>query len=645
MDGRAPVRRVLRPTSLEEDESLVGAVRRCAFDHGLPSTGVLLREAVAAPHAWSNLSLRDDVDVERLAEAMRTDADEIAARMHRARRAASFVVLRTFHGTEIRGYDLRPGLRRIPAALPSDGHHRALWHVATIPFCRDTGEMLADTCARCERRLEWSAATRLNHCSVCDDKARPREGRPLPDASLRETGLMTGLLDPRATERADAKRALAPELGIIGPGAAFDLGWSIARLFDRRVDRARSDDASLPAEVKVDVLRRGSQIVGDWPCSLRTMLQGAVAEDAARAKHVLHGLRAMIAERTAWPEQAGLIDRTIPTLIGRSRPAIAELHGPLVNSDDARRELRIDPRTLRRLVEDGPLAAVDLTPSKRLCVGLDRIAVERLRDLKADCASIAEAADALGITQAGVTQLVALGEIEEHSDPALGIVRRGRQVSRAGLRALQSRIIDRTSSIDGAAIPLRRAARSIGGEKPWGRILAAAASGALPISVAAGVATSRRLTDLIAIPVAELRALSLIEDLGQDEGEADVSRIDAADILNLTPRRLLDALDGELRHVVLPNGRLCRSAVVAHARIHMSFSEISVRTGEGRGLPTRLEASGVPRLGVAGWERSAAERWVEGRRRNGGARPTDARVPDVPRSVRDAPLGRRPCRR
>lgn len=611
MEAPPPVRKVLRAIPPEPDESLVGVVRRCAFGNGLPSTGILLREAVAVPHAWSNLALREDVDGDRLSEAMRAAPDEIAARMYVARRAAPLLMLRSFHGTEVRGYDLRLQMRRIPATLPETWHHRALWHVETIPFCRDTGEPLFDSCARCERRLEWSAARRLDHCSACGDAARPSGGRRLDEAALRETSTVTGLLDPRPEGSAAAWAALPAEVRVIGRGAAFDLGWSIARLFDDRVDGARSADVSLPADVRTDLLRRGAEIVGDWPAGLRSMLRNVVADDAARAKRVLRGLRAMVAERTGWPEQAGLIERTVPELIGRARVAIGGLHGPLLNSDDARRELRVDPRTLRGLVEQGSLEPIDVTPSRRLCIGLDRAAVDRLRDLKADCASLAEAADVLGITQAGVVQLVDLGELEEHADPALRLLRHGRQVSRAGLAALRSRIELRVVPSDGEAITLRRAARAIGGEKPWGRILADAASGTLPVTVSREIRSSGRLVDRIAIPACSLRALRLIEDVGPGDGAADLSRIDAADVLNLTPRRLLDALERELRHAALPDGRLRRGAVLRHARRHMSFAELAVRSGEGRRLAKMLAADGVRRLGVAGWAREAAEAWLK----------------------------------
>ncbi|MDY0957760.1 hypothetical protein SOM26_03580 [Sphingomonas sp. CFBP8993] len=611
MEVTPPVKKVLRAIPPEPDESLVGLVRRCAFENGLPSTGVLLREAVAAPHAWSNLALRDDVDADRLAEAMRTAPGEIDARLYAARRAAPFVGLRGFHGTEVRSFDLRPQLRRIPAALPGTGHHRALWHVATIPFCPQTGEPLFDHCARCERRLEWSAARRLDHCSVCGDAARASRGSRPDEAAFRETSLMTRLLDPRLDARVALEATIPTELHGLGRGAVFDLGWSIARLFDRRVNGTRADDPSLPADVRMDVLRRGAEIIGDWPAALRTMLRGAVADDAARAKQALRGLRSMVAKRTGWPEQAELLGRTVPELIGRARVAIGGLHGPLVNSDDARRELRINPRTLRRLVEKGPFEAIDVTPSRRLCVGLDRAFVERLSVLKTDCASFAEAADQLGITQAGVAQLVDLGELNEHSDPALKLLRHGRQVSRTGLAALRSRIHLRTLPIDAATITLRRAARAIGGEKPWGLILAEAASGALPITSPREIGGSNRLVDRIAIPVSEVPALRLIGDVPQGDGAAELSRIDAADVLNLTPRRLLDALERELRHAVLPDGRLRRDAVLRHARRHMSFAELSIRSGKGRTLVKMLAADGVRRLGVAGWDREAAEAWLK----------------------------------
>lgn len=610
MDVHAHVRRVLRAIPPEPDESLVGAVRRCAFGNGLPSTGILLREAVAVPHAWSNLALRDDVDGDRLAEAMRAAPDEIAARMYAARRAAPFLMLRSFHGTEVRGYDLRLQLRRIPATLPETWHHRALWHVETIPFCRDTGEPLSARCARCERRLEWLAARRLDHCSACGDAARPAGGRRLDEGALRETSPVTGLLDPRPEESAAARAALPADLRAIGRGAAFDLGWSIARLFDDRVDGARAADASLPADVRTDVLRRGAEIVGDWPAALRSMLRKVVADDAARAKRVLRGLRSMVAERTGWPEQAELLGRTVPELIGRARVAIGGLHGPLVNSDDARRELRIDPRTLRRLIEDGPLEAIDVTPSRRLCVGLDRAAVETLGLAKTDCASFAQAADVLGVTQPGVAQLVALGELRELHVAGLEIVRPGRQVSRISLETLLSRIDARTASGDDDAVVLRRAARAIGGEKPWGRILAAAAAGRLAVARTPDSPVGGRLVDRIAVSVEDLRAIATLHVGDPDEGDADLSRVDAADVLNLTPRRLLDALEGELRHAVLPDGRLCRTAVAAHARAHMSFAELSVRSGDGRRIAAALAEAGVPRLGVAGWKRRAAERWL-----------------------------------
>ena len=119
------------------------------------------------------------------------------------------------------------------------------------------------------------------------------------------------------------------------------------------------------------------------------------------------------------------------------------------------------------------------------------------------------------------------------------------------------------------------------------------------------------MVDRIAIPVSEVPALRLIGDVQRGDGATDLSRIDAADVLNLTPRRLLDALERELRHAVLPDGRLRRDAVLRHARHHMSFAELSIRSGERRTLAKMLAADGVRRLGVAGWDREAAEAWLK----------------------------------
>ncbi|MBB4087070.1 hypothetical protein [Sphingomonas carotinifaciens] len=614
-------RRVLEAPPVAPGESLIGLVRSCAWLNGLPSVGALLREAADATHAWSNLALRSDVDADRLAVAMRLPAEEVAGRMHRERRAAPHLLLRSFFGVELRSHDLVVDRRSFaPAALASAPHHRATWQVGLLPFCTETGELLVDRCENCSNHLEWAAAKRLTHCSTCRRPVSTGTPANVGVNVLDETARFTALLRPWDEDEDSARATLHDDLRNVPSGAVFDLAWSIARFMVDGPVGLRRMDVGLPAATKVAILRVAAEIMAGWPESLDAALRRIVAKDATGGRRVLARLRGLFEPRIRWPEQHELLARTHPHLLARTRNAAHAVHGDAVDAATATSMLGISADLLPRLVAAGAIEAVAARRGIHLSAGYDGASLRRLGTLRDDCISMESVSERLGVTLHGVEQLVCLGLMLEHDEPAVAIMHRRRQVSRSDFDRLVGRIVSIARADINEGIPLRSAVRVIGGrEKPWGQILRLIADGLIPARLWRPETRGRRdggrlraLVDNLHVSKADLPLLAEVAfDVAVHADfrfATSVSRRDMEDTLNINPGHSAFVLSHELSEAVLPSGRLDKRAVLALATSRISPGEISARyTDFSRRLPKAMRVERVLRLGTSGWDRASIE--------------------------------------
>ncbi len=625
MDRSKPSRRVLSPAVPFEGESLVGLARACAWENRLPSLGVLLRDSVEGSHCWGNLALRDDVDTARLAAAMAIPETEITARMHPGRQLATHLPVRSFFGADVRAYDLRSSTRSFsPAALEIGSHHRALWHVGLLPFCLETGGMLIERCGRCGMRLEWGAAKPLTRCSHCGRPATTGVPATVDAGTLEAARLLFGPIDPHGPSRTIASANLHPDLAALPPGAATDLGWSLGRVACGLTVERRRNDHRLTAEARTAVIRSGAAMLAEWPDGPRKHLRRLAASDATDARKMQRGLRAMCECRVRWPEQHELFVRRLPDLIEPSRKALSRAHGRALDGASSLPILKMAARLVPRLVEAGAVGVVEARRGRRLVPLLEAGSVEALARVRADCLPFGAAAERLGVSHAGVEQLCEAGLLREHVGPSIAVMYSDRQVSRAAWEALTERLL--TGGTDGleqaGTIAIARAACRFGGaDKPWGAILIGLTNGTIPYIVenvdetdGSGRNGRRHRSLMRRLRIRPLDILAAqgprsgIRPSGRERDGDGITRRDAQEILNLTPKQLGDAIEQELCEAVLPNGRLVRSRVMELAVARISPAEVSVRFEDGaKRTSACLRAAGIVRLGPSGWSRADVE--------------------------------------
>lgn len=621
-----PVRRVLAAAVLREGESLIGAVRECARANRLSSTGVLLRQATGTRFGWIGLAARDELDAGVLAAAMRAPEQEIEARRHPAREAAPGLVLSSFFGTAVRAYDLHLKRRRFaPGSLERSRHHRALWHLAPLPVCPETGEELVDRCGRCGRRLGWTAAAAVDHCSTCGRAAAgPASTRP-DEALVRAITPLVSLVDPRRSVREAARTALHPELSALEPGAVFDVALGLGRLAVPGAVRLRALDSTVPVATRTDVLRAAGDLIGGWPETMPALARSVQARGAKTKGPVGEALRRLTDPDSATPEQADAIRERALDLTNGVRRSAATLHGGDLNAGQCLSRLRIGTATLSRLVASDELKAATARRNVRTTAFFTEEAIDRVRAVREDCLPFEAVSERTGCALLDVERLLRRGLITERTEPAVLAMHDGRQASAKSFARLVDRIEAAAVPAGDTTIPLWLAARALGGKpKPWARVLDDLSAGAIRFSLGPRLrpnGRSRPLLRRVGVSPGDVPALIAGLRASHDEPEPDlpasINRRDAQDLLNLTPRQLADALDDELRSAVLPGGALSTAAVLELAAARISPAEVSARWGPGpHAVGAALRAKGIEREGPAGWRREAVLRLLAGGRRS-----------------------------
>lgn len=476
-------RALLHPLAPRLGESLAGFVARSCVHNVIERPRHVITEVGCE---WFRATWVAKLPPDRaapLAEVLGTTAEEVARRMYAPltdRDGPPFV---DFFGVLVRHAYIATGSRRIaPGSMKAadKDHHRAAWEIRPLPYCRETGTMLADRCQApaCGSPLRWLVATSAALCETCGADQRDFPTRQVPDEHRTALYRLAALVDPDPAVREAAQADLPEALRALDCGTLFELALTLARF---HADGALGREAPGAATTwPVERLAHGSNMLADWPSSLGRLLEAERSSSQSRFAHtrLTTLLRKVLADRSTMPEvRALLADR-----VGERRPQYHERvkehanRARLVNLTSAARQLGISAGNLIRLRQAGLLVGERITGAERTHTLFPVDDVEAIRSELERRMGAKQAMSRLNLSQVIVEQLVCCGLLRRCDHPAVELLFAGLQVDKASVDALCARVEQLTRPIEpseaGAWLPFREAMRHVGGqEKPYGPMI------------------------------------------------------------------------------------------------------------------------------------------------------------------------------
>lgn len=575
----ATLKPLRRPTAPFPDESARSLFVRALAAHGVARSWTILRHVGGIHRNRTDISENTNFDGAALARTIRVAREEIEERRypHVGGRA------RSFFGLTVPVSSIETRIRRFsPGSFARKPYARALWELRSLPFCRESWEMLVDACV-CGVRQGW---VRINGVDRCDDCGRPLAQVPVesvPTDYRPALSLPALLADPVAGCRADGMALLPVALREVDRSSVFGV-----------IMRVRRAVAPPGVDITADLraLHAASEAVLRWPEGL--------SEISASSRFSEHTWR--------------MIRRAYDGLAPTMRPARRSAR--VMGIRPAGERAGLTPETLLRARKAGHLSSQLRRRGDRevpvfLAEELDPFAEAYRSRIPHDAVAFR-----LGVSAHGVEQLAAM-KLMPALAPALD--GEGPCFTPNDLGAFSTRIAAGSVETDPNAVLLRTALAVLHGRtKPWGPIVDAMLAGALPYALLEG---RMPLFDRIAIPRSSFPVLSSLrfDPSGFPESRFSDRMVkrDALETLNAGSRS--DATNGlraqgrnPLTFAVRDVEELAASAI---AMLEFSFST---------GLdPARaywlLRREEVADLGNGLWDRKQAERILALRRRTGSA--------------------------
>lgn len=589
------------------DESLDGYVARVAAAHYMTRTLDLTSLAGATVPHRPELSRCDPERFPLVAACLRADAEEL--KRHGTVRPGPMPRV-TFFGTTIDRRLVDIGTRRYsPAGLEASPHHRALWSLRPFPFCEDSWDLLVRECPNktCGVIQRWQYPVGIALCDRCGEPLT-RSATTKVDPEIRpQLAAAVGLVHPDPNRRTASLDRLPSGLKEMDPGELLDLLCAVAGVIDpsirfhtaRHLIKVTADHVAVVAAVS-----RAWPVLESWPAAFEDLVTSRLAARVGRfgdgnngattdflrlpaRAHLTPAVRDVVQDmrvRFSSNKSRGYSPRKAAALTGATPTGVT----------NARRAGQLP--TLFALIGDRPLPLIDRS-------AIDDIVLTPAMGYE-------DAANRLGVTFRAVEELVAAEMLVATPTP-LGRPDRAR-VSRSSLDALISGLEHAAAGSGHGRIPLRLAMCAVGGRlKPWRETFMEMLGGKIPFSIDAGPSA---LADRITVDrhaVATLLALETAENADSSAMSSHMSKLDAAATLNLHNRQIRPALEqwpsspGLDRTVPV-------AAVLEMAERHITPLEINARLLAKRGAATRLlNAAGLKRISVAGYDRSSVEPILE----------------------------------
>jgi len=616
---------VLFPPTFDPREYLMGLVLKAASENFHSNVSSILA-AAGYPHARSfDLALTKPEILPALANVLGLGESVVADMAYAARRSVPGLKTIDFMGSEVPDSDIVTRIRRIsPATLRTAPFHRAVWSHGLLPFCPHSLERLIDSCPECGSSLGWFSATSrrdwepsrntevnaIFRCTeiTCEMDLREVETTRLSDDLVGPYRRMAALLAPRdaAIDSTEAYERLKH----IEPGATFELGWQLARVFaPNRVPRLNAK--SMDVDRIVETHLTADTILAGWPGRLREMLQDGVRESGiAETERRLGLLRKVASAKRSWPSVAETVRDAFPDLLERGRQSVRSLDASVVTGTVANHIVRMHTSRFATLKRSGVLSPISETGSLRAFQDFSLDTVEALARAKLGSLPGDTIGERLGISHHGVEQLIVTSVLELESNYVLLAAYPGLHVTKASFEELHHCLRSCSSPEDDlpSPIPLRIAIKAIPGEKPWSAIFQALLDGHVGFRL---VESSKPLSRRIIVDASSIMALSRLRFDRRDYPDftfsTEMTKRDAEEALNLVPGTLPTALKQELG--ISPDQSRIRTKDVARvAKDRISAAEICARTAVGsRRLPRCFRRARIRRRGAAGWARHEVE--------------------------------------
>lgn len=610
--------RVLFPAVPLPGQSLMGLVFETAADNVHGNVGAILAAAGYPHHGVCNLAETFPEKIGDLARVLGVDPALLAPMRHEEvlRGRTSSIV--TFLGTIVPRYDVVTMERRVSGrTVGSEPWHHAIWNHRLLPYCPKGLDLVHRSCPVCRLRLGWYHAEGVHACGRpgCTADLRDHPAAELPAELVEPYRRMASLIGACAPGERSAE--LHGDLAALEGGAALELGWRLACILERDgAGLARRDSHQRPPEVVASLLARADSILAGWPLSLDDELRAIHAADGHAGLAAARRIRAISNESSGWPTLAALLRRAHPALTASDRAAMRWLATDAVDGTTAQHLIGVTSNRFAAIKRAGGLPAIARSGSKRT---FDDFALETVRALQVAAAGSQPAnkfSERWGLTAHGVEQLVCLRLLDAELHPALQIPRPGLRIRKMSSAALIASLQERASSQLEEPVAVRAVFKGVGGEKPWGPLIAAMFGGDIPFALADG---SGKLFRRLQVDAADMEAVTSLRFRREDHPgfsfACDMTKRDAEEALNLSPQYLPTALLAELGAKTAVLRRVAVADVNAIVDRRISAAEIAARWQAGsRRLPHPLRGGRGPRrINIVGWDRSTVEALLQAR--------------------------------
>lgn len=612
MRSAGPPLRVGRPIRPIPGESLDGYVARAAADNWIEKvidlSGLAGVRHAASPllstHCWNGLPA--------LADCLGIDVEELRLRSYPQSELRAHQL---FFGVPVNRGELEIYKRRFaPKSLALSGHHRALWHLRSFPFCHETWQYLVDRCPRCDRTQRWLFANGIDRCDYCVADLTSAAAAEVP---LDQRDALTdaiGLVHPDIDRAARSLAKLPEPLSGLDAGAVYELLFCVASMLAAGMDRIRHNRAGERPDdtIITETVAKAWGMLTQWPHGpqahfIERILTATKRHDDGNGARSTRFLK-LPANGQVTPPVAKVIGE-LRASIDLSGPSRGELLQVTCDIREASKTLGIGAQPLTAIRRKGGLDTVFLMNNDHATVRFDAREVEDIgRALKARYGP-EQVARKFGLPVYAVEQLMAMKLIGTFAD-RFCVERYGsRQTTRLAVSQFEERLMAASTVAQfDRPVTLAYASRTIGGRlKPWGPIFDALISGSVAFSMMDG---SDRLAHRV---VVDGSALKRFEQLDFDVAiypdttrRKIIKRVEAGEILNLDPPDVakvaaeLPAYGGDQKKMSLED-------VLELAKRHISSRELGCRLTMFRDQVRVAEKAGVPWLGPAGWCRVQAE--------------------------------------
>lgn len=388
-----------------EDESLEGYIAARTAAEGLPTTFLVTSLADVKHMHRPELTL-GELDLAKVADCLRIDHDDLQARTYPL---LSDQKSRSFFAAPISRFALDLRVRRFsPTALLQANYHRAIWSIRALPFCPQTGEMLLDRCPACNEVQKWHHCNGIDRCDFCAWALTDAQPTLVPPPLLGRLRLAAALIDPVPAHRAAAIAALPPEIQVLGPGPAFDLLTVLAGVVEptiRMRGRIGFKPDSTPSAICAAMAEAWDLLAG-WPGNFEEFAASRISTRKSRFGDGNQGATMDMLDLADGSRAQTSITPTISAM----RERLTLNRQTAFDVEEAATAIGVTAKRILALRRAGALKTVfhiDRLPQPLIL----RSDVERLAVQAQSSVAASAAASALGITNHGLEQLVALGRL------------------------------------------------------------------------------------------------------------------------------------------------------------------------------------------------------------------------------------------